>query len=98
MGALAYVGAEQALKAQVPLLALVGFSLIALAVGAARALRWDVAIPLAPPSGEVGFWAGFRGLLPRRHRRDGRTRPVGRPARPGQLPAARLAARGLHRA
>jgi amino acid transporter len=63
VGALAYVGAEHALKAQIPLLALVGLSLLAL--GAGVALRsGERAIVLVAPSGDVGFWAGFAVFFP----------------------------------
>jgi len=63
VGALAYVGAEQALKAQVPLLLLVALSLIALAAGAA-AHSTGGAVPLLAPSGAVGFWGGFAVFFP----------------------------------
>jgi len=63
VGALAYVGAELALKIQVPLLVLVGFSLLALAAGVVLRSAGG-AIPLSVPSGEVGFWTGFAVFFP----------------------------------
>jgi amino acid transporter len=63
VGILALTGAEKALKAQLPLLILVGASLVALTVGAL--MRSDLAaIPLGPASGEVGFWQGFAVFFP----------------------------------
>ncbi|MFH2052918.1 MAG: Na-K-Cl cotransporter [bacterium] len=63
VGLLAFLGAEKALKAQLPLLVLVIASLFALAAGAiihsgARA------VPLSLPTGEVGFWKGFAVFFP----------------------------------
>ena len=63
VGGLAYVGAEVALKAQIPLLILVGLSLGALAVGAILHSEGG-SIPLSEASGEVGFWPGFAIFFP----------------------------------
>jgi potassium/chloride transporter 4/5/6 len=63
VGVLAWTGAEKALKAQTPLLVLVGLSLAALAVGA-LAGRQVEALPLGGGSGEVGFWRGFAVFFP----------------------------------
>lgn len=63
VGVLAWLGAEKALKAQAPLLALVGLSIAALAWGALRKSQID-AIPLGGGSGEVGFWTGFAIFFP----------------------------------
>lgn len=63
VGALAYLGAEKALKAQAPLLLLVGISLAALVVGALTRSRVE-SIPLGGGSGQVSFWAGFAVFFP----------------------------------
>jgi potassium/chloride transporter 4/5/6 len=62
VGLLAYLGAEKALRAQLPLLILVGASLAALAAGAM--MRSGGAVPLHQPTGEVGFWRGFAVFFP----------------------------------
>ena len=63
VGALAYLGAEKALKAQLPLLVLVGASLAALAAGAMIQSGARV-VPLTQPLGDVGFWRGFAVFFP----------------------------------
>lgn len=63
VGLLAWLGAEKALKAQTPLLALVGVSIAALAAGALAGRQVD-SIPLGGGSGEVGFWRGFAVFFP----------------------------------
>jgi amino acid transporter len=63
VGALAYLGADKALKAQLPLLLLVFVSVMALAAGALFNSRVD-AIPLGGGTGEVGFWTGFAVFFP----------------------------------
>jgi amino acid transporter len=63
VGALAYLGAEKALKAQLPLLLLVFVSVLALAAGALFKAKVD-SIPLGGGSGEVGFWTGFAIFFP----------------------------------
>nr|MEE4268632.1 Na-K-Cl cotransporter [Candidatus Krumholzibacteria bacterium] len=56
-------GAQKALKAQVPLMIIVGISIVALGIGAA--LKADTsAVPLNLGSGEVGFWVGFAIFFP----------------------------------
>ncbi len=63
VGALAYAGAAGALRSQVPLLFLVGLSLVALAIGAtARAGLHPLAA--ATGAGSVGFWQGFAVFFP----------------------------------
>jgi potassium/chloride transporter 4/5/6 len=61
--ALAVLGADKALKAQLPLLGLVALSLVMLAIGAWRRAS-GAAIPLHAGSGEVAFWAGFAIFFP----------------------------------
>jgi potassium/chloride transporter 4/5/6 len=63
VGLLAYLGAEKALRAQLPLLILVAASLAALTAGALLQSR-VTAVPLDPPSGQVGFWKGFAVFFP----------------------------------
>jgi potassium/chloride transporter 4/5/6 len=63
VGLLAYLGAEKALRAQLPLLILVAASLAALTAGAVLSGRVS-AVPLGPPSGEVSFWRGFAVFFP----------------------------------
>jgi len=63
VGALAFLGAEKALKAQLPFLILVFLSILALAVGALVHSRVD-AIPLSGGTGAVGFWKGFAVFFP----------------------------------
>jgi potassium/chloride transporter 4/5/6 len=63
VGALAYLGAEKALKAQLPLLLLVFLSILALGIGALMNSKVE-AIPLGGGTGQVGFWAGFAVFFP----------------------------------
>jgi amino acid transporter len=63
VGVLARLGAEKALKAQMPLLILVGASVAALAAGALMG-RQIHSLPLGGGSGEVGFWQGFAVFFP----------------------------------
>jgi potassium/chloride transporter 4/5/6 len=60
---LTYFGAEKALRTQVPLLALVGVSLVALAIGTFSKLDGGT-LPLGEPSGQIGFWVGFAVFFP----------------------------------
>ncbi len=63
VGLLALRGAGAALKSQVPILALIGLSLVALAAGAV--LNGSLArVAGSTPSGEVGFWAVFAVFFP----------------------------------
>jgi amino acid transporter len=63
VGALAFHGAERALRAQLPMLVAVGVSLVALAAGALGRSS-HVSIPFSGASGEVGFWVGFAVFFP----------------------------------
>ncbi len=63
VGLLAWLGAEKALKAQLPMLILVGLSLAALAAGALVGHRVE-SLPLGGGSGDVGFWRGFAVFFP----------------------------------
>jgi len=63
VGALAWFGASQALKAQVVLMILVGVSLVALGVGALRATAGH-AVAWGGATGEVTFWRGFAVFFP----------------------------------
>lgn len=63
VGWLSYKGAETALKSQLPLMALVGISIFALAYGA-FSISSGAAIPEGDVSGEVGFWEGFSVFFP----------------------------------
>ncbi|MCK4547719.1 MAG: amino acid permease [Candidatus Eisenbacteria sp.] len=54
-------GARIALRSQMPLMILVGISLVALAIGA---LRVQVGSVASPPSGELTFWQGFAIFFP----------------------------------
>jgi len=63
VGLLARLGAEKALKAQLPLLILVGLSLAALAAGALVGRQVE-SLPLGGGSGDVGFWRGFAVFFP----------------------------------
>ncbi|GAB4259802.1 MAG: Na-K-Cl cotransporter [Deferrisomatales bacterium] len=60
---LALRGAAAALRAQLPILALIGLSLLALGVGAARAGSL-VHVQGTGPSGEVPFWVAFAVFFP----------------------------------
>ncbi len=60
---LAVYGANAALKSQVPLLALVGLSLAALAIGAMR-MQTPLAYPVVVPDQQVTFWMGFAVFFP----------------------------------
>ncbi len=60
---LAYLGAEKALKAQLPLLLLVFLSIAALGVGALLSSKVD-AIPLTGGTSDIGFWKGFAVFFP----------------------------------
>jgi potassium/chloride transporter 4/5/6 len=63
VGVLAITGAERALRAQVVLMGFVAMSLAVLAIGAfVRSSGSDVV--LHPPTGDVGFWAGFAVFFP----------------------------------
>ncbi len=65
VGLLAYFGAEKALRAQLPLLILVGASLAALAVGALMRHGALVGAPSEPElPRDLGFWAGFAVFFP----------------------------------
>jgi potassium/chloride transporter 4/5/6 len=63
VGVIAYLGAEQALKSQIPLMILVALSMVALTVGA---LTRSAAQPLiaGPPTGTLRFWPGFAIFFP----------------------------------
>ena len=63
VGALAYLGAEKALKAQLPFLLLVFLSILALIVGASANFRVE-AISLGGGTGQIGFWKGFAVFFP----------------------------------
>jgi amino acid transporter len=63
VGILAYLGAETALKAQLPLMGVVAISLIALTAGALGRVS-DVPIVLHGPTGDITFWAGFAVFFP----------------------------------
>ena len=63
VGLLAVAGADKALRTQVFLMGLVVLSLIALAAGVFARASEDP-IVLYPPSGQVGFWAGFAVFFP----------------------------------
>ena len=60
---LAFLGAKLALKIQIPLMMLIGTSLVALAIGAASKFSGSV-LPTAVASGEVHFWVGFAVFFP----------------------------------
>ena len=65
VGALAYKGAALALKTQIPLMVLVGISIIVLALGAIQNID-SVDLTASVPSGEVTFWAAFAAPMPSR--------------------------------
>ena len=60
---LAYAGAQVALKAQVPVMALIGISLLALAFGAIYK-GMGQPFPVVAPSGGLNFWVGFAIFFP----------------------------------
>ncbi len=69
VGLLALRGADLALKAQVPLLVLIGVSLVALAVGAlagpaVEAAPADLSATPPEPAGTLGFWVVFAVFFP----------------------------------
>lgn len=63
VGLLALLGAGLALRTQVPMMMLVGVSLVVLTVGA-LSRHSGMPAPSAGPSGEVGFWRGFAIFFP----------------------------------
>ncbi len=63
VAALALVGAEAALKSQLPLMVFIAVSIGAFAAGAILRAP-GASIPITPPSGEVPFWAGFAVFFP----------------------------------
>ena len=64
VGGLAFLGANVALKTQIPVLVFVSVSLIALAVGAlSRGTSVELILDTVP-SGEIAFWAGFAIFFP----------------------------------
>ncbi len=63
VGLLAVAGADKALRIQVIFMGFVGISLIALAAGV-FARSSEVPMVIHPPSGSVGFWAGFAVFFP----------------------------------
>ncbi|MCB2230580.1 Na-K-Cl cotransporter [bacterium] len=65
VSALSVYGAGFALKSQVPLLILVGLSLVALVIGAlTTSSATDTITPILPPDIDVGFWVGFAVFFP----------------------------------
>ncbi len=63
VGILAVLGAEVALKTQIPLMGLVAISIVALTVGAMTRIS-NAPIVMNPPGGSVDFWAGFAIFFP----------------------------------
>jgi len=63
VGALTFFGAKLALKTQIPLMVLVGVSLVALIVGAIIKSSGHP-FPHTVPSGELNFWVGFAVFFP----------------------------------
>jgi len=63
VGILAVLGAEAALKTQIPLMGLVALSIIALTIGAVGRDS-TAAVVMNPPGGTLGFWAGFAIFFP----------------------------------
>jgi potassium/chloride transporter 4/5/6 len=63
VAALAYRGADGALRSQIPILGLIGISLAALAAGAVGRASWSN-LSGSLPSGELGFWAVFAVFFP----------------------------------
>ena len=57
-------GAQLALKTQVPLLALVGVSLVALVVGALTGERPETVAEITPMTEQIGLWIGFAVFFP----------------------------------
>lgn len=64
VGGLALLGAEVALKTQIPIMVFVGISLIALTLGALSRSSEGELIRNVTPSGELSFWAGFAIFFP----------------------------------
>lgn len=64
VGGLAFLGANVALKTQIPVMVFVAASLIALTVGALSRGTGMEEIFKTAPSGEVAFWAGFAIFFP----------------------------------
>ena len=68
VGALAFRGAAMALRAQIPLMGLIGVSLLALVWGATRSTEMVAADPMALADSaamiDVGFWAVFAVFFP----------------------------------
>ena len=62
--AVSVYGAKFALKTQIPLLALVGLSLVGLVVGAFTTPRIEMIGPVVPHFEQVGFWVGFAVFFP----------------------------------
>lgn len=56
-------GAKIALKSQIPVMILIGISLLALGIGAIYR-SWGNVFPVICPTGEVGFWVGFAIFFP----------------------------------
>ncbi len=63
VAALAFRGAEMALKAQVPLLVVVGISLVALAIGALTKSSANM-VTVEADYQAIGFWTGFAVFFP----------------------------------
>jgi len=63
VGLLALLGARLALRVQIPLMALVAVSLLALAVGALLKFSGTPRL-VSVPSGEISFWMGFAVFFP----------------------------------
>lgn len=63
VGALSIVGAGFALKTQIPILIMVGASLVVLAAGAALTTA-EHEISMTTATGDLGFWAGFAVFFP----------------------------------
>ena len=60
---LAMLGAERALKSQIPIMVMIGISLLGLLVGS-LARFFQRGLPIYGPSGEVSFWEGFAVFFP----------------------------------
>jgi amino acid transporter len=63
VGGLSMLGPKVALKSQIPVLALIGVSLLALIMGVVIH-AWNRSVPIPPPSGEIPFWAAFAIFFP----------------------------------